>query len=168
MLVSRLIIQNYRGIKDATFDFSGHTLIVGGNNVGKSTICEALDLVLGPERNKRFPVVEEFDFYNGLYLDSEENPVEIRIEVFLTELTPTIEKLCVEHLERWHKDERRLLGQGEIEHVDAEDMCWCLRLFTIARYNKDEDEFEAATHYAKSYDPTNEDERRVYGERLRR
>lgn len=158
MHVSRLTIQNYRGIKNAVLDFSGHTLIVGGNNVGKSTICEALDLVLGPERNKRFPVVEEFDFYNGQYLDANEEPIEIRIEVLLVDLTSTVEKLCAEQLERWHTAEKRILGQGEIGSVDAEETCWCLRLITIAKYNKDEDEFEAATYYAKSYDPTSEDE----------
>lgn len=158
MFVSRLNIQNYRGIKNSTLDFTGHTLIVGGNNVGKSTICEALDLVLGPERNKKFPVVEEFDFYNGQYLDTNEEPIEIRIEALLTDLTPTVEKLCADYLERWHRIERRILGQGEIENVDAKDTCWCLRLMTIAKYNKEEDEFEAATYFAKAYDPTNVDE----------
>ena len=42
--------------------FDGHTLMVGSNNVGKSTICDALDLVLGPDRLNRFPPIDEFDF----------------------------------------------------------------------------------------------------------
>lgn len=158
MQVSRLRIKNYRGIKNATLEFSGHTLMVGSNNIGKSTICEALDLALSPDRNKRFPVVEEFDFYNGQYLDDENNPIEIKIEALLTELTPSIEKLCAEHLERWDKINKRILRSGEIEKVDSENTCWCLRVLTIARYNKEEDEFEAATYYGKSYDPTNEAE----------
>lgn len=41
MRVARLSIKNFRGIQNATLHFSGHTLLVGGNNVGKSTICEA-------------------------------------------------------------------------------------------------------------------------------
>ncbi len=135
--------------------------MIGANNIGKSTICEAIDLVLGPERNKKFPVVEEFDFYNGQYLDEHENPIEIRIEVLLTDITPTVEKLCIDHLERWNKSTKALLTQGEIDEVDKNNMCWCLRLLTIARYNKEEDEFEAATYYAKSYDSTNEDENTV-------
>jgi putative ATP-dependent endonuclease of OLD family len=49
MRVSRLSIENFRGIAKAVLHFSGHTLLIGGNNVGKSTICEALDLVLGPD-----------------------------------------------------------------------------------------------------------------------
>ena len=68
MKVARLIIDRFRGIRNATLYFEGHTLLVGMNNVGKSTVCEALDLVLGPDRLARFAAVEEFDFYNAEYL----------------------------------------------------------------------------------------------------
>lgn len=67
MRVRRLVIRNFRGIRDGVVDFVQHALLVGGNNVGKSTICEALDLVLGPERQFRYPVVDEHDFYRGRY-----------------------------------------------------------------------------------------------------
>ena len=68
MKVVRLKITNFRSIKTAELHFDGHALIVGPNNVGKSTICEALDLVLGPDRISKFPPVEEFDFHNAHYL----------------------------------------------------------------------------------------------------
>lgn len=68
MKIQCLRIENFRGIKSADLRFDGHTLLVGGNNVGKSTVCDALDLVLGPDRLGRFPPVEEFDFYNAEYL----------------------------------------------------------------------------------------------------
>jgi putative ATP-dependent endonuclease of OLD family len=45
MKVSKLSISKFRGIQEATLYFDGHALMVGKNNVGKSTICEALDLV---------------------------------------------------------------------------------------------------------------------------
>lgn len=67
MRVSRLSIENFRSIAKAELQFTGHTLLIGGNNVGKSTICEALDLVLGPDRLNRTPPVEEFDFRNANY-----------------------------------------------------------------------------------------------------
>ena len=51
MKVVRLKIENFRSIKSAELHFDGHALIVGPNNVGKSTICEALDLVLVGERS---------------------------------------------------------------------------------------------------------------------
>lgn len=161
MKVSKLQILNFRGIKKADFDFNGHTLLVGANNVGKSTICEALELVLGPDRQSRSPVVEEFDFYNAAYLDDSGQPIEIRIEVLLTEVTPTVEKTCANYLERWDSASRRILESGELDQVDGEGRVWCLRLLTIARYNQEEDEFEAATYYANAYDPENEDDGRV-------
>lgn len=46
MKVVKLSITNFRGIKSAELLFDGHTLFVGSNNAGKSTICEALDLAL--------------------------------------------------------------------------------------------------------------------------
>ena len=81
MQVSQLSIDNFRGIRKAMLQFSGHTLLIGGNNVGKSTMCEALDLVLGPDRLNRTPPVEEFDFRNAGYLAEDgETVVPIRIE----------------------------------------------------------------------------------------
>ena len=138
MQVSRLTLENFRGSKSAELEFDGHTLLIGGNNVGKSTICEALELALGPDRQRRFPVVEEYDFYNAVYLDENEDPVEIRIEVLLTDVTPTIEKACGNYLERWDPDSRRILGQGEIGQVDGAGFVWCLRLLTVARYDQEE------------------------------
>jgi len=76
MIVSKLTIENFRGIRKAELEMSGHTLLIGGNNVGKSTICEALELALSPERQNRFPVVEEYDFYNASYLDEEGNLID--------------------------------------------------------------------------------------------
>src|SRR5690606_22714105 len=102
MIVSRLKINNFRGIKKAELGFSGHVLMVGGNNVGKSTVCEALELALSPDRQHRFPVVDEYDFYNAGYLDIEGNPNPIEIEVLLTNVTPTVEKSCGNYLERWN------------------------------------------------------------------
>ncbi|HQE39882.1 MAG TPA: AAA family ATPase [Zoogloea sp.] len=161
MQVSRLTLKNFRGIKDAEINFDGHTLLIGANNVGKSTICEALELALGPDRQSQFPVVQEFDFYNAVYLDEKEEPIEIRIEVLLTDVTPTVEKTCRNYLERWDPAKRRILANGELNQVDDASLVWCLRLLTIARYNKEDDEFEAATHYAKAYDPEDEDDSRV-------
>jgi putative ATP-dependent endonuclease of OLD family len=159
--VSRLTIENFRGIKKAEIEIDGHTLFVGSNNVGKSTICEALELALGPDRQSRNPVVEEFDFYNAMYLDECDEPIEIRIEVLLTAVTPSVEKACNNYLERWQVAGRHYLERGDIEKVDGVGHVWCLRLLTIARYNKEEDEFEAATHYAKAYDVNDEQDSRV-------
>jgi len=153
MRVSRLRIANFRGIKKAELYFSGHALLIGGNNVGKSTICEALDLVLGPDRLNRTPPVEEFDFRNAGYLNEDgETPVPIRIEAVLVDLTDDIRKLCAANLEFWHKTDKRLLGEGEIGSTDDPSVELCLRLITIAQYDAEDDQFFAKTIYGRNDD----------------
>jgi len=79
MKIARLSISNFRGIKNAEFHFDGH--------VGKSTVCEALDLVLGPDRLKRRPPSKSLIFHNAQYLIPSEalelppTPNPIRIEI---------------------------------------------------------------------------------------
>jgi putative ATP-dependent endonuclease of OLD family len=151
--ISRLSITNFRGVAEATLHFDGHTLLVGTNNVGKSTVCEALDLVLGPDRLSKFPPVEEFDFYNSVYLETDnKTPKALRIEVVLTSLSQEITNSSGSHIEFWHRTEKRLLAEGELAGVDASSVESCLRLETIGKYNLDEDEFEAHTFFSHSPD----------------
>ncbi|MEQ1883711.1 MAG: AAA family ATPase [Bryobacteraceae bacterium] len=146
MRIARLNIKNFRGIKNATLDFSGHTLFLGANNVGKSTVCEALDLVLGPDRLARFPPVQEFDFYNADYFtEGEEAQVQIEIEATLISLSAEVGNKCAPHTQHWHLDEKRVLQEGEADLVDQPYVCECLRLRAVARYNPEDDEFEAKT-----------------------
>src|SRR5438552_17815770 len=110
MRVSRLTIENFRGISSAELFFYGHTLLIGGNNVGKSTVCEALDLVLGPDRLSRFPPVEEFDFYNAVYLvEISDDEVQIEMEVTLISLLEEVANECAPLSHHWHIDRMRLL-----------------------------------------------------------
>ena len=146
MKVVRLSIAHFRGVKSAQIHFEGHTLLLGMNNVGKSTVCEALELALGLDRLKRFPPVEEFDFHNSYYLDKSVDPavpIPIEIEVVLADLHEELATKCFDRLERWHLADRRLLAEGEIDLSDSSQVCECLRIKTIANYNLEEDEFEA-------------------------
>ena len=68
MKISRLTIENFRGIASAALLFPDHVLLIGDNNTGKSTVLEAIDLVLGPDRLNRRPPVDEHDFHLGAYL----------------------------------------------------------------------------------------------------
>lgn len=158
MKVVRLSITNFRGIKSAVLHFDGHTLMVGANNVGKSTICEALDLVLGPDRLNRFPPIDEFDFYNAEYLEPqvegevERKPVELRIEAVVIELSEQASIRCHGHSEFWHTVEMRLLGEGEAALADLPDVLPCLRVETVGIYDAAEDEFAAKTWFSHSPD----------------
>jgi len=156
--VVRLTIANFRGIRSAELFFNGHTLMVGTNNVGKSTICEALDLVLGPDRLNRFPPVDEFDFYNATYLTPPEaegekpQSVPLRIEAVLIDLSGEIDNKCGGNVEFWHLKEQRILGPGEIAAANPPDVTPCLRIETLAKYDPDEDEFVAKTYFSHSPD----------------
>jgi len=68
MQISRLIIKNFRGIQNASIILSKHSVLIGDNNTGKTTILEAIDLALGPDRLNRVPPVDEHDFYQGKYI----------------------------------------------------------------------------------------------------
>ena len=47
-MIERVIIRNFKGIKEADIHFNaGKNILVGNNGVGKSTIIEALSLALG-------------------------------------------------------------------------------------------------------------------------
>ncbi len=68
MQIKRLEINNFRGIKTARIILPKHSVLIGDNNTGKTTILEAIDLVLGPDRLNRTPPIDEHDFYQGKYI----------------------------------------------------------------------------------------------------
>ena len=68
MWACRLDIKNFRGIKRAAVLLPKHGVLIGDNNIGKTTILEALDLVLGLDRLNRRPPIDEHDFFGGEYL----------------------------------------------------------------------------------------------------
>lgn len=97
MKISRLKVLNFRGIKSTDILFPDHAVLIGDNNTGKSTILEAIDLVLGPDRISRRPPIDEHDFYVGHYLSSElsEKPIE-EVEVTSEEIATEAASLADE------------------------------------------------------------------------
>lgn len=63
MQIAKLEIQNFRGIREGAVRFSSHTVFVGPNNCGKTTIIEALALLFGRDRMIR--QLTEHDFYGS-------------------------------------------------------------------------------------------------------
>jgi putative ATP-dependent endonuclease of the OLD family len=63
MRIVRLQIKNFRGIRSADIHFGQTSVLIGPNNVGKTTIVEALALLLGRDRLVRD--MTEHDFYGG-------------------------------------------------------------------------------------------------------
>jgi putative ATP-dependent endonuclease of the OLD family len=130
--------------------------------VGKSTVCEALDLVLGLERLYRRPVIDEYDFREARYRDDEasaEPQPEVRIEVALTDLSAEARRRFAGHLRPWSagmNDFAEPVPEDADELADGE---WCLPVVFLGRFSPDEDDFEGNTFFAHpqraegDYDP---------------
>jgi len=171
MKVRLLELENFRGIKSGHVTFRGNTLLVGGNNVGKSTVCEALDLVLGPERLYRRPVVDEHDFFHGHYLDAgnENEPICITIRVVLTDLSEEATRRFHDKLRRWGDAEGKFIDEEPdgADHADDDNVIWALPVIFLARYNREEDEFEGDTffdHGAPELDELDEEQQASLGQ----
>jgi putative ATP-dependent endonuclease of the OLD family len=56
VLISKLKIENFRGIERLELELDASTLLIGANNVGKTTVLTAIDAVLGRQsgRGRRF------------------------------------------------------------------------------------------------------------------
>ena len=70
MQICKLEITNFRGVKQASILLPNHGVLIGDNNTGKTTLLEAIDLALGPDRLNRSPPIDEHDFFQGEYLKS--------------------------------------------------------------------------------------------------
>jgi putative ATP-dependent endonuclease of the OLD family len=146
--VRRVILQNFRGVQNGTVLLEGHSLLVGSNNVGKSTICEALDLVLGPERLFRRPVIDEYDFYAARYQEAEGVLPEVRLEVVLTDLPPKAQRRFNGRLRRWSAELADFVDTSADAVEAGDEGEWCLPVVFLGRFDPDEDDFMGGTYFA--------------------
>lgn len=149
MRIVRLSVQNFRSIESAELLLPDQVVLVGDNNSGKSSILEAIDLVLGPERLRHRPVINEHDFYEGRYLpENEEEPaVEIRIEAVVIGLDEEQRGRFVEYLEFWDSVPGCLLESPPVGRTDDETVLPALRVAFFGRYDPEEDDFEGQTYF---------------------
>ena len=149
MRIRRLKLTNFRSVAAGNVNFPGHTVIIGGNSVGKSTMCEALDLLLGPDRLSRRSPIDEHDFFERRYLDEDGVPIPIELEVVLTDLTDAVQTRFRAHREYWNTATNELLDEAAApEDVDGEDVVPALRIKFEGVYDVEEDEFGAETYFA--------------------
>ncbi len=148
MQIRRLTMKNFRSVACGKVLFNEHTVLIGSNSVGKSTVCEALDLLLGPDRLSRANPINEHDFHQRAYLDEDGEPIKIELEVVLTDLTPELEAKYRAHREYWNiKDETLLNEADEPEDTDLDYVTPALRILFEGVYDKEEDEFSAQTYF---------------------
>lgn len=155
MKLARLSMENFRGILTGTVHFSDSTVLIGDNNCGKSTILEAIDLVLGPERLNRAAAIDEHDFYAGCYIDDSGNPVAIIVEAVICGLTEEQKRHFRSHLEWWN--ESTLAFVDEPEETDKEDISAAVRIGFKGVYDSEDDDFKTSTYFLspQSEDGTN-------------
>ena len=149
MRIRSLELASFRSVAEGKVIFPGHTVIIGGNSVGKSTMCEALDLLLGPDRLSRSSPVDEHDFFERRYLDEDRVPTPIELEVVLTDLTDEVLTRFRTHREYWNTATNELLDETATpEDVDGDDVVPALRIRFEGVYDVEEDEFRAETYFA--------------------
>jgi len=126
MRIRRVIIHNFRSIKYLDFKPEKISLLIGGNNSGKTNVLQALDFVLNPYKNWYEGIVTEYDFYNrnteekGILSDGAEC-TGINIEIWFSDFTNGEEHqndwdFCMEHIN--NKDE--IISYDEESNEEAE------------------------------------------------
>jgi putative ATP-dependent endonuclease of the OLD family len=154
--VRRVTISGFRGVRSGKVLLDSHSLLVGVNAVGKSTVCEALDLALGLERLSRHPVIDEYDFYEARYRDDEPEtgrPSEIRIEVVLTDLSEETQRRFAPHLRPWSAEDDDFAPPAPDDAAELADAPWCLPVVFLGRFNTAEDDFEGNTFFTHPQRP---------------
>ena len=150
MKICKIDISNFRGIKSASIFLDGNTVFVGDNNSGKSTIFEAIDLVMGPDRLSRHPVIDEHDFYAGEYLIND-TPVEITIEVIIVGLNDDQLIHFGNHIEWWDTNNKSLLEGPPAKNTDSDGVVPALRLRFVGNYDAEEDDFIGQTFFFRFF-----------------
>lgn len=176
MRITELSIANYRGVRSGTLLLPQHGVLIGDNNVGKSTVLEAIDLCLGPDRLSRQPPVDEHDFHLGQYLAQKEvadhaadglqaapvvadgdkapaqepqaNPI-IRIDVTITDLSEEQQDHFGEQIEWWNCDTDALFA-GDAAGLDQANATAAIRVTFLGHYDEDEDDFAGSTVFTRS------------------
>ncbi|HNP52571.1 MAG TPA: hypothetical protein PKJ85_12375 [Nitrosomonas nitrosa] len=154
-----------------------HAVLIGDNNTGKTTVLEALDLTLGPDRLNRRPPINEHDFYQGRYLtkkivpaESEGNGVDgtdwaqdstgdvveqedahcIKIEVAITDLSEEQKARFGDYVEFWDSVADKFYDEPNPSGVDLAHITEALRITFHGWYDAEEDDFEGKTYFTRS------------------
>jgi putative ATP-dependent endonuclease of the OLD family len=174
---TRVSIKNFRGIKQATLLLPKHGVLVGDNNTGKTTVLEALDLVLGPDRLNKQPPIDEHDFFRGLYTvessaaahrkdaealggdarptsaqnsEAPTDPPKIEIEVTVADLTEEQQAKFGDYTEFWDCAADRFYDEPTPAGADAASITEALRVTFHGWYDPEEDDFEGKTFFTRS------------------
>jgi putative ATP-dependent endonuclease of OLD family len=143
MRIADVRIKNFRGIKKGRVTLGRHTVFIGPNNSGKTTVIEALTLLFGRDRLVR--QLTEHDFYGG----DPKAPDRILLVATVTGFTPDDPG---EHPE-WFRDGRGVPKwlddtTGDL-HASRDHADWNLacQIAYCARFDRPSLEMEAVRYF---------------------
>ena len=166
MKISQLSIENFRGVRTAHLLLPDHAVLIGDNNTGKSTVLEALDLVLGPDRLSRLSPIDEHDFHLGRYLQADaaseaassgaENdeaatgPPQIVVTATVTGLSEEQRSYFGDYIEWWDASKQEFYDTPDPAGLDTSPSVPGLRITFIGNYDPEEDDFEGKTYFTRT------------------
>jgi putative ATP-dependent endonuclease of OLD family len=141
--IALLRIENFRGIRSGTIQFRDHSVLIGPNNSGKTTIIEALALMLGRDRLVRN--LTEHDFFGS-------NPQSAdRIRIVAT-ITGFESEDFTEHPD-WFLDGRGVptwfdpQSGNVVPEKTREDQALACQIAFAARFDRESLEVETARYF---------------------
>lgn len=150
MRICRLRLSNFRGIKEGVVDFGQHTVVVGPNNSGKTTVIEALALVFGRDRMIR--ELTEHDFYGSDPSHTD--------RILLTATITDFGTNSQEDHPNWFGPDRAipkwLDPSSGVLHSDQDDQSWklCAQIGFAARFVREELRVETLRFFVDSQSET--------------
>src|SRR5262245_54671907 len=99
MRVRKLTINRFRALEHLSFRPGPCTVILGPNNAGKSTVLEALDLLLHHGIGRQRPAPTEVDYFRR------DPSAGFEIEAVLGDLSADFLAQSRHHLEGWHEQQ---------------------------------------------------------------
>lgn len=112
MQIRRITIERFRGIDYLQFHPGRRTVILGPNNAGKSTVLEALDLLLHSGLGRPRPAPDELDYYQRDPSDGFE------VEAVIGDLPNDFQAQVHLHLEGWRQAEADVVPEPDGEAVE--------------------------------------------------
>lgn len=146
MRIAQVEIHNFRGIQKAVVYLPKHGVLFGPNNIGKTSIAEALAIALG--REQMAPMLSDWDFFGG----RPKPDSRIFIIVTITDFGPTAAPNDFPNWFRgdgaaqpvWWSEDKKVVdftADCPPEHCLAAQIAFC------ARYDDEECEFEAVRFF---------------------
>jgi putative ATP-dependent endonuclease of the OLD family len=152
MKIVDLKIRNFRCIKELHFCPSVHNVFLGPNNVGKTAILEAMNLLLNPEVSVYSHAIDENDFHDRRYRSEPSDAAQltaptIRVEAVLSDLTQDDQDHFRDHLVPWNHETSRVVESSEEGTDPFAGAQVGIRVFFEGWYSEEDDAFYYETYF---------------------